>query len=84
MTLTNREQSFLALCLSGTDNRLEAIAACREALGRPLITTPVERANVAAELSQRGFDGLGRVGLGLSDLNAAAAGDKSLPGHVRN
>lgn len=81
--LTNREQAFMELCLSGSDERAAAIEKCRSVMGRPLITVPTERANVAAELAAQGFDGIGRVELGLGDLNAAAKSDESLPVEVR-
>lgn len=81
--LTNRETALLHLAMSGSDTRDQAIEACRVAMGRPLVTVPTERANVAAVLADRGFDGMGRVELALADMNAAAAADTTLPEVVR-
>lgn len=81
--LTNRETAFLNLAMSGSHERDAAIEACRVAMGRPLVTVPTERANVAAVLAARGHDGIGRVELALADLNAAAKADTTLPEVVR-
>lgn len=76
--MTSRENALHALAVSGTHNRLEAIDLCRTELGRALITLPSERATVAAALSANGWDGIGRVALAVSDLDAAAKQDAGL------
>jgi hypothetical protein len=82
-SLTIRENTLLALAMSGLDNREQALADCRQVFGRALITAKEERANVAAVLASRGMDGLGRVQLALDDLDATAKADQSLLAEVR-
>ncbi len=76
--LTRREAAIAGLCMAGGHERESAVAACRAALGRALVTLPDERANVAAYLSARGWDGLGRVQAATRELHAAARADVGL------
>lgn len=72
ITLTEREEALLALCMSDLTQRQDAVEACRNAFGRHLAVIYSERANVAAVLASNGYDGIGRVALAMSDLQAAA------------